>query len=151
MQPAKYAVPATMLLRDRQTSNKTGSTTNRRLTHTCNACTHAPDKLNSRTSRSQPTKQIVETSQQIVEPAQHRRGSVSCSQSETSVHVYVCTASQGKPSLTSHSLFLTPCMDSSLSLATLAHLLAHARSSRTPSRSHVHAEHLRLKAPLLLK
>ena len=100
MQPAKYAVPATMLLRDRQTSNKTGSTTNRRLTHTCNACTHAPDKLNSRTSRSQPTKQIVETSQQIVEPAQHRRGSVSCSQSETSVHVYVCTASQGKPSLT---------------------------------------------------
>jgi hypothetical protein len=50
-----------------------------------------------------------------------------------------------------HSLFLTSCMDSSLSLATLAHLLAHARSSRTPSRSHAHAEHLRLKAPLLLK
>ena len=50
-----------------------------------------------------------------------------------------------------HSLFMTSCMDSSLSLATLAHLLAHARSSRTPSRSHAHAEHRRFKAPLMLK
>ena len=57
----------------------------------------------------------------------YRRESVSCSQSETSVHVYVCTASQGKLSLTlfdiMHGLVI--------SLATLAHLLAHARSSRT--------------------
>ena len=109
MQPAQYAVPATMLLTDRHTSSKSvvpptdDSHTRQPRNNACNACTHTPEKLNdfnSRTSRSQPTKQIVETSQQIVEPAQHRRGSVSCSQSETSVHVYVCTASQGKPSLT---------------------------------------------------
>ena len=93
-------------------------------------CKSTHDKLNSRTLRSQPTKQIVVAiSQQIDEPVQCRRESVSCIQSE-SVYVSVCMhRALVKPSY--HSLFQA-------FMHALVYLASYSRSS---SRTHLLISH----------